>query len=347
MKARPLAIITTELPPATCGIGSYSWNLRRHWPNESRPVEFLVRQDDGTARHDPVTVIGTNRDVLVRELERIADADVLLHFAGRAYHRLGFPFWLASALEKWKRRHRDARLGVFVHEMPAPFPITSHHFWTGKLNELATRRIAASADILLTNTAEHRDKLRKRTGRNDIHLLPVSSNIETSRRDEARIATEFVILGRPFGRRQTLAIFAEHIARWREAGVLTRLHLVGPRDQTSPGADFVTDHGELPESEVARVLRRAQFALTNASESIWSKSTVVMACAANECSIVIAGAPASEPPLSFAVGPDEVGRLTPEELRRRSDEFARWYSTNAAWPVIAKRIAAIWTETPA
>ncbi|MDQ6861080.1 MAG: glycosyltransferase [Verrucomicrobiota bacterium] len=356
MKPRPLVVITTELPPATCGIGTYSWNLRRHWPNDSRAIEFLVRENGAaktTPLGDPIRIVGTDKDALARELDRVGDADVLLHFAGRAYHSLGFPFWLAGALARWKRRHGDARLGVFVHEMPARFPITSHHFWISKLSDFATRRLCTSADVLLTNTTEHRDKLRALSGRNDIHLVPISSNIGVaSPLSEPRAATEFVILGRPFGRLQTLRLFADSILRWRKAGLLTRLHLVGTRDETFTaqademlaGSEFVTDHGELSDGAIATVLRRAQFALTNASESTWSKSTVLMACVANECSVVVAGPRPAEPPLSFAIAADEVGHITPEELQRRSNEFARWYQTNADWPVIAKRISAIWSD---
>ena len=34
MQSRPLIIISTRLPPQLCGIGTFSWLLRRHWPGE-------------------------------------------------------------------------------------------------------------------------------------------------------------------------------------------------------------------------------------------------------------------------------------------------------------------------
>ena len=59
MNARPMVIITTELPPAMCGIGNYSWLLRTHTPNESSRVEFLVNRNvpnaTATPLHDHVT----------------------------------------------------------------------------------------------------------------------------------------------------------------------------------------------------------------------------------------------------------------------------------------------------
>ena len=57
MSDRPLVVITTRLPPATCGIGSYSALLREHWPHISSPVEFLVvdSADDAHARSRTAT----------------------------------------------------------------------------------------------------------------------------------------------------------------------------------------------------------------------------------------------------------------------------------------------------
>src|SRR5947209_7167511 len=153
MKTKPLLVITTRLPPAICGIGTYSYRLREHWPNESRRIEFLTVDPGTSPRGDRVTSFAPRS--LLRELRRIGAAEVLLHYAGRAFHRYGFPFWLPRVLQAWKREMPDSRVSVFFHELPGPLPITSPHYWLGELNKRVLRRLCQVADVLLTNTRHH------------------------------------------------------------------------------------------------------------------------------------------------------------------------------------------------
>ena len=149
MSAKPLVIITTRLPPAeTCGIGAYSQVLQAHWPNE-QSVEFLALAGAGPG----VTAFDGEPSRLQRELARIGAADVLLHYAGRAYQRYGLPFWMPRVLTEWKRKFPAGRLAIFFHETPGRFPITSRHFWLAQGSSRIIRQLAANADILLTNTA--------------------------------------------------------------------------------------------------------------------------------------------------------------------------------------------------
>lgn len=348
--SRPLAVITTELPPGHCGIGTYSWLLRKHWPNELSAVEFLVRKGDATATelNDRVTSFHGERMRLAAELQRLGAADVLLHYTGRAYHRFGCPLWMPGVLAKWKHNFPEGRLILFVHEVPPHLPPNSPHFCLGKLSAWVLRRVAACADLLITNTENHRRELRKIASRNDVHLLPIASNIEPTAPPRPRARGEFLVFGLPFGRLQTLRLFENHIPRWQAEGQLTRLHIIGPRDEKfSPQAveitrgweKFVLHHGALPATEVSRLLRSVQFALTNVSETTWNQATVFLACAAHECPIVIASRRAAFAPLSSAVGVDEVERISEAELAERSASLLRWYHANADWPVIGQRMA--------
>ena len=340
MSAPRLTVITTRLPPALCGIGTYSWRLREHWPNEQSPVEFLeLGQSANPARQ------------LTETLERIGAGDVLLHYAGRAYQRLGLPFWMPRALSRWKKKFPRARLGIFFHEMPGRFPITSRHFWLGKGSEQIIRQLTTAADLIFTNTENHSAQLRKLSRRQDVHLLPVGSNIERApAASESRAKTEFLIFGLPFGRWQTLQSFSAHIQRWQADGRLTRLHLVGPQDnEFSKRADsliaeeLLVRQGTLPSAQIAELLRRVGFALTNVSEETWAKSTTFMACAANACPVVIAGERVASMPLRSAVTANEVGTISEAELKRRTEELAQWYREHADWPIAATRLAAIWS----
>ena len=66
-----------------------------------------------------------------------------------------------------------------------------------------------------------------------------------------------------------------------------------------------------------------------------------MACAANECPVVIASAPPAMPPLSYAIGADEIESISVAERTRRTSALAQWYRAQADWPVLAQRIAAL------
>jgi len=349
MKANPLVIITTRLPPAACGIGTYSWLLQKHWPNGSEAVEFLVI--DGASTLDRATNFNANTAQLARELKRIGTADVLLHYAGRAYQRFGCPVGLPQVLAKWKGKFRGARLMILFHELPGQFPPISRHFWLGKLNSWIIRRLASLADVVITNTGTHVAKLREISGRTDIHFLPVGSNIESSTESPSpRLRTEFLIFGLPFGRWQTLERFQIHIRRWQAEGRLTKLHLIGPDQEpalTELDPSIIVRHGMLPSTEVAALLGRFQFALTNVSEETWSKSGAFMACAANKCPVIIASERSGAIPFSYAIGADEVGAISDEEIARRTAGLAEWYHANADWPVTAARVASLFDRAGA
>lgn len=356
MTHRPLAIITTRLPPAPCGIGTYSWRLRQHWPNDARPVHFLVHENaagaEVTAAGDRITAFNGSGARLSEALERIGSADVLLHYAARGYQRIGCPVWLPAALARWKARYSGGRLFLFAHELPAPFRITSHHFWLAKINEWIMRRLARSAEVLITNSENHVRQLRRLSGREDVELLLISSNVEPSPDTvPARARGEFLIWGLPFGRWQTLQLFDAHIRQWQSNGVLTKLHISGPQEgefvaraQALMGAwpkpETVQSHGPLNPADSVRLLQSVGFALTNVSAETWSKSTVFMACAATRCPLVMK-TPADVVPLCYAIAPEEITSITDAEIEQRTAALENWYRTNADWPVIAARMNAL------
>jgi hypothetical protein len=351
MSDRPLVIITTRLPPATCGIGTYSWLLRRYWPGARSPAHFLVMDSaaDAETAGDHAVEFGGTGAALLRELERIGEADVLLHYAGRAYHRLGCPLWLPRVLAQWKRRYQGGRLMLIVHEMPGRLPIRSRHYWLGLLNHAIVRRLARLATVVVTNTANHAAELRRITGREDVELLPVGSNIGKNGGFPERRRGEFAVFGLPFGRMQTLQKFQPYLRSWR----IEKLHIIGPTDEQFTGAadeilralpptTEVVRHGSIAPDDVARILQRARYGLTNVTEETWSKSTTFMACAENGCAVVLAGTRPAAPPLAFCIAAEELETIGDEEVNRRSSALAEWYRANADWPVIASRMAALW-----
>ena len=357
MSDLPIAIITTRLPPAMCGVGAHSALLRKSWPMTSTSVEFLVVDGAAEARlvceGDRVTQFDGDAARLALALERLGETDLILHYAARAYQRWGCPVWLPGVLSGWKRKSRTGRLLVFVHEVPGEARFTSRHFWLGKVDAWILRRLASIADIVVTNTEAHRRKLEGISGRNDIHLVPVGSNIElVSSASATRARREFVLFGLPFGRWQTLRLFDPHIRHWQATGQFAKLHIIGPDgDEFSREADrlinswsdasAVVRHGVLPATEVSRLLQSAQFALTNVTRETWSKSGAFMACAVHGCVPVISGRPPAEAPLSYALAAGEVEAISDAELTRRAHALRAWYAGNADWPVVAANLAAL------
>ncbi|MEY2564274.1 MAG: hypothetical protein QOH88_2467 [Verrucomicrobiota bacterium] len=353
MSASPALVITTRLPPQVCGIGAYSWLAHKHRPDKSARDEFLVMEGAAESRaelgYDAITDFSGDPKALAQALRRAGTVSVLLHYAGRAYQRFGCPTWLPGVLRKWKSEFPSGRLTVFFHEVPGEMPRLSRHFLLGKINLRIIRQLATVSDALATNTEHHAQVLRKMSGGKQVHCFPVGSNIEpvATSASEARVETEFVIFGLPFGRQQTFQSFQTEIREWRESGLLTKLHFIGPEDErlaaeTNPVlnslSDVVVRHGMLPESEVSRFLCRARFALTNVSAATWSKSGAFMACAAHGCAVVIREA-AVEVPLCYAVAATEIGRISAAEIASRTTSLQKWYKDSADWSVTARHLA--------
>jgi hypothetical protein len=355
MITRPLVIITTRLAPQTCGIGTYSWLAERHRPDDSVPAVFLVMEGASESRAllgwDAVTDFNGDPEKLGQALDRAGSADILLHYAGRAYQRFGCPTWMPGVLAKWKTKFPGGRLTVFFHEMPGKLPRLSRHFLMGKISARIIRQIAAIADVLVTNTENHVAILHRLSGRDDIHCIPVGSNIEpVASASQPRMKTEFILFGLPFGRLQTLQSFDSEIRSWQTSGRLTTLHLIGPADEKFtvranelmdrwPRPTVVVRHGLLPDLEVSRLFARAQFALTNVTPETWSKSGAFMACAATGCAAVIKAEGVPFVPLSYAVAAREVEKISDVALASKTASLKAWYYQNAAWGVTGKWLA--------
>ena len=354
MNIRPLVVITTRLPPQVCGIGTYSWELQQHWPEPERRVEFLVMDEAAEPPGRAATAFHGEGSQLKRLLARVGAADVVLHYSGRGYHRLGCPLWLPSVLGEWKKQHPTARLLVFFHEVPGRgLRFISPHFWLGQINGTIVRRLATLADVVVTNTADHASTLARLSGGKPVSFLPVASNIERVAVPEQRCAAgEFVVFGMSFGRLQTLQAFQPYVPQWHAAGRLARLHVIGPAgDEFTRAADQlmtawpqsidIVRHGMSRSEDVSRLLQQARFALTNVNEATWSKSGTFMACAIHRCAVVIAGSRGTAEPLSHVISAEEVHSIGDAEVDRRTAALAEWAEANASWPVISTRFATL------
>jgi hypothetical protein len=353
MNELPAVVITSRLPPLVCGVGTYSWLAHKYRPNDSAAAQFLVVEGAAASRAqldwNAITDFHGDPKELTRALDRVGAGEILLHYAGRAYQPYGCPVWLPGVLRKWKVKFPNGRLTIFFHEVPGELPRVSPQFLFAKINARIIRQLATIADAVATNSDNHAAILRKLSGRDTIHWFPVSSNIElVPSVSESRVETEFVIFGLPFNRAQTLTLYGSKISEWYEHGLISKLHLIGPEtEQFSRGqtelesfSTALVHHGALSESEIAKLLHRVRFALTNVTATTWSKSSSFMAYAAHACAVVTSEKQ-EEVPLCYGISADEVGRISGSEIETRTEALTKWYEENATWPKIAGRLAAL------
>ena len=360
MQNRPLVIISTRLPPQICGVGTFSWLLHRHWNEDASPQRFLVVENgarlDPSSR-PPVSQFGGDWDALAHALDRSGDVDVLLHYAGRAYHRFGCPTQLSKVLQQWKTKFPTGRLVIFFHELPGRLPLLSKHYWLNICQRRVVRKLANLADLVMTNTQEQINKLENLSRHRGIPCLPIPSNIENAGAPpETRGRTEFVIFGLPYGRWQTLLAFDRVIRDWQQAEILTRLHLIGPTDdkfdqrsevllKSYPEPQIVVRHGQIDPEQISRLLSTVQFALTTADELTWAKSSTFMSFLAHRC-VPITRSKYGDEPLSFAITPDQVRSMSDTELQAKSDAGRQWYQANADWEILARKVSDLISRVP-
>lgn len=361
MSALPLVIVAPRLPPQACGIGTYAWQLNEHWPNEFSGHRFLVYADAAasreTLRNTQIENFPPSARGLADTLEQQNASDVLLHYAGRAYHRFGFPRWMPEAFARWQARDALRRLHVIFHELPADLPLFSKQGILQRLSFPVARRLAEQATTVLTNSEHHASVLSRWKLRSPATWFPVPSNISppVPFTSAARQSGHFAIFGLPYTRLQALRIFRDSLIEWARAGRLSRLHLIGPRDDKfSPEADTLLaaalspneliEHGEVSAAEVSKLLLEVEFCLSISHQSTWSKSGAFMAYAAHQCAVITAE-PANLEPLRYTIPASELQTTSPAAAAEKAQRLRDWYLQNADWELTAGRIAELIQHT--
>jgi glycosyltransferase involved in cell wall biosynthesis len=347
-------VVAPRLPPEICGVGNYAWELHRAWPLP-RPISWLVLFGaDASRRAWPNENIHSFA-ARAGEFETLLSAqpgrDVLLHYAGRAYDRFGFPFWMAEGFARWEAKDPGRRLHVVFHELAAHLPLLSRQGILQRLSFRVARRLANLATTLITNSEHHAGLLKAWVPASDVHWFPVPSNIPPPAPDSGlgkRKRGEFLVFGLAFSRLQTVQLFRDWISSWAKIGRLRRLHLIGPRDEKFSAqadhllaeclpADAVVQHGALPPGEVSQRLLEAEFCLSPASKFHWSKSGSFMAFAAHACPVVTTEQ--TPAPLNQTIAPNDVATISESEAEKYGAALREWYAQNADWKIVAKRIA--------
>lgn len=354
MESKPLVFVVPRLSPYACGLGQYAWELHRHWPVAGTQNRFAVLSGAKVSRDYlhmvAIEEFSASARSLVNLLEQQDTDDVLLHYAGRAYHRFGFPRWMPRAFKHWQRRNNARRLHIIFHELPADLPLLSKQGILQRLSFPVARSLAEQAITVITNSEHHAAVLNRWQLRSAVEWFPVPSNIPAPAEVQRRTRRgEFAIFGLPYTRLQTVRLFADWLSRWHASGRLTRLHLIGPRDQkfapqadalaaAALPADAMMNHGELEPDAVSKALLEVEFCLSSSDKLTWSKSGTFMACAAHGCCIVI---PEREnrDPLRLTVAAADLATTVPELSAQKGAQLHTWYLEKADWDRTGKRVA--------
>jgi hypothetical protein len=352
--------IAPRLPPAVCGVGTYSLLLAEAWPFPETFLHLVV--DGGLASSDAlpqssIVEIGHSSARLYRELISRSPTAVILHYSSRGYHRFGIPIWLARAIQQWKARGAKPNLIVFFHEVPAHLPLRSirnHHGVIQKFNQYIMKTLCKNASKVVTNSSEHALRLETMYGLKYVPCISVSSNIPAPRHTsipfESRVPTDFLIFGLSFTQLCTVKSFIDELASWASTGLLRRLHLVGPMDGSSfsktindllasiLSSQQIIHHGVLEVSDLSHLLQTVGFCLTQVTEQNFFKSTTFMAYAAHGCPVV-SKISSKSLPLNFLVRPNELEARPYEDFAPRASSLRDWYYSEADWPLAASKIA--------
>ena len=221
MPAPALVQIVPILPPAISGVGDNAALLADALhADHGVGTRFIVgdpswRDQRADRRFPAGAVRARTPDELLRLLPTgDTPAPVLLHYVGYGYARRGSPFWLATALERWRRAVPAARLLVLFHETYASGDsVWSSAFWTSPLQKSVAKRIGRLADIRRITTTVAAEELRAVGG------VPPGGHLD--------ICPVFANLGEPgrptplAARRRQLVVFGT--GHWRREAFTRRL----------------------------------------------------------------------------------------------------------------------------
>lgn len=358
-RGRRVLLVSTPLPPAICGIGCYTSMLAKAWPGQDETVHLV---NSGASVSS--TVPGVSRIVefgwSAASLERAlaaADGDcAVVQYAARGYSHSGVPWWMWLGLRRWKRASPERRLTVYFHELWADVALTHRRGILERASRWLARQLAELADVVMTNTDNHKQRLQDLLPHLDVKTIPVGTNIlppEEVPLFSERARGSFVVFGRAFGRLQALESMAAHLGKWHDRGVLRILHVVGPLEDRwerqesmllkkclPPAA--VMRHGALPGEQVSRLLASTRFALLGQPPQSLMKSTTFMAYASHGCCIVSSEVvDAVYEPMCLLLPPDALDDRAGWYRRAEASVAAlgEWYAHHATWHRIAREIA--------
>ena len=341
-----MTIITPEIEAGAGGLADYTLRLIEHWPVDTN-FQILTRrlpQNKVTGPH--VTgLLPSSEEEIFRALFA-AKGPVLIQYSAFGYDSAGNPEDLINAVTRWKSFGNSSRLVVMFHEIWTFVPFWNRRFLAQKRHRRLIGRLALAADVVVTSTASQAAHLERVSGRSDVSVLPVGSNItphpiSKSARDE----TAAVIFGLAPSRIRALRSLRGTLRKLASAKTLTRITTIGQGDNSGESAlleDFKLSAGfqqlgACSEAVVAREFEQAAFAISDQDPLSYTKSGTLMAYAQHGLNVIspFASATSGEPFSIFFSPTDLQGGVSPEQREERARLLKNWQARTSSWPSIA------------
>jgi hypothetical protein len=338
--------IVPTLPPKVSGVGDYAVLLATEMRRQFGISSHFIIGNPEWPGPDEVNGFSVSRlanrsaKALAETLQELptSGSPVLLHYAGYAYQKRGYPRWLVEGLTDWRKTHVHQRLITMFHELFASGPPWSSSFWLSPLQKRLIARLALLSDESLTSLKHYKDQIREIVPncQTPVYHLPVFSTFQEP--------DQVTPLAR---RRRRLVVIGHHGRRAlmykRSSGQLNRIcEGFGIEEMLDIGEPVGFDlsamvavplkiYGVLPAAEISEILRDSLVGIFDYPGSMLGKSTVYAAYAAHRLiPIVVAYQDASpadglEPGKHFWPSDVEADLLTLQTGQIIADNAYEWY----------------------
>lgn len=253
-----IGLVTGEYPPMEGGVGAFTRELARALAALGHPVHVFTRAEAQGAAEPGVEVSAVVRGVwswgTIPTIRRWAAAQRLdvvnVQFQTAAYNMHPAVHWLPARLS-------EARSVITFHDLRVPYLFPK----AGPAREWTVRRLARTADGVVTTNRADEVRLRDEWGVTPLALIPIGSNVRTDpppgyRRDDWRarhgvapgdlLISYFGFLNESKGG----LVLVEALARLAERGVPARLVMMGGRAGASDPTNLA--YGERLDALVAQ-----------------------------------------------------------------------------------------------
>jgi len=346
-----VVFILPQLPPAHCGLGDYSMILLGHMRLDPPPRIFVMNGAAETrAAHPELDVEELPRTSagLLERLRKLKAKRVFVQYVAQGFQARGCPLWFLAALRKWRVGTPDARLVIMFQELWFEPAWWKPDWLLQKFHRFALRKLVRVVDQTFVSTETFGQWLVGANAPERIRVLmnPATIPLTGSGIGGQREPGCFVLFGRQGSRIFALQDMAPWLGRLHDAGLLTKLKLVGSRETAAMNAkeDALTRSllpsgvvemiGPQPDEKISGIFLHAEAGIFTKTARDYTKSTIFMGYASHGLSIVshkrVGDARA---PLSWVTSAADLldGPVALPELRERGQKLARWYEENASW----------------
>lgn len=183
-----ILFITNKFPPLVDGVGDYTYNLAHEFAKHGHEATVICRAYDGihTIYGDikvlPIVKAWNKQAIqpIVNVIKERQIEVVSLQYVPHGFHPKGLPFALISIVGTINKQ--KVRLFTFCHEVcTSPEKGRIKFTLISYLMQYITRQILNQSDYVATSIAYYSQRIEQLTGRKNIPLIPIPSNIPLCR----------------------------------------------------------------------------------------------------------------------------------------------------------------------